>query len=115
MKNYEIRELSNHQDYQVVIFSTSYINPLEEYDHIQEELKGRFKGKVLFDLLMSNGISSNRYVEAEFNGAQFDPSSFKAIEKVDVAIKAMTNKFYKSRSDLSNSVLSNTEISLIRK
>lgn len=116
MKNYEIQELHNYQMYPFVVFSTSYVNPLEDIECIQEELKNRFKGKVLFDLLLSNGNSSNRYLEAEFNGFQFVPSSFKVLEKVDAFIKEITGMFYQNHPDyLSNSVLPNAHQFLIKR
>ncbi|MGZ0086851.1 type II toxin-antitoxin system RnlB family antitoxin [Caldibacillus thermoamylovorans] len=116
MKNYEIQELHNYQMYPFVVFSTSYVNPLEDIESIQEELKNRFKGKVLFDLLLSNGNSSNRYLEAEFNGFQFVPSSFKVLEKVDAFIKETTSMFYQNHPDyLANSVLPNAHQFLIKK
>ncbi|MBU8967513.1 type II toxin-antitoxin system RnlB family antitoxin [Bacillus safensis] len=116
MKNYEIQELHNCQMYPFVVFSTSYVNPLEDIEYIQEELKDRFEGKVLFDLLLSNGNSSNRYLEAEFNGFHFDFSSFKVLEKVDTFLKETTGRFYQNHPNyLPNSILPNAHQFLIKK
>ncbi|MFJ5717291.1 type II toxin-antitoxin system RnlB family antitoxin [Neobacillus sp. NPDC093127] len=115
MKNYEIQKL-NYDDYPFVIYSTSYVNPIEDIDHIEEELKLLFKGKVIFDLLLSNGASSNRFVEAEFDGDKFNYNSFKALPEIDNCIAKLSSDFYRRHSDLlENSILPNAHQFLIKK
>lgn len=115
MKNYEIQKV-DYQEYPYVIFSTSYVNPIEDIDDIEEELKPLFKGKVVFDLLLSNGLTSNRFVEAEFDGTRFNHASFKALKDVnDLIIREATN-FYSIHSELlKNGILSNAHQFLIKK
>lgn len=115
MKNYEIQKL-NYDDYPYVVYSTSYVNPIEDIGYIEEELKLLFKGKVIFDLLLSNGISSNRFVEAEFDGDKFKYTSFKALNNVDTGIVKESSDFYRKHSALlENSVLPNAHQFLIKK
>ncbi|MED4990887.1 type II toxin-antitoxin system RnlB family antitoxin [Parageobacillus toebii] len=116
MKNYIIDEQKGCKKYPFIIFSISYISPLEEIDLIEKELKCRYKGKILFDLLLSNGISTNRYLEAEFNGENFILSSFKPLIQVDYTIKERAAIFYREHAEyLKNSVLPNAYRFLIKK
>ncbi|WP_179863436.1 MULTISPECIES: type II toxin-antitoxin system RnlB family antitoxin [Bacillus] len=116
MKSYEIQKVHNSQAYSYVVYSTSYINPLDEIDYIQQEFGNQFEGKVLFDLLLSNGISPNRFLEVEFDGYQFVDSSFRALENVDVLIRETSGTFYRNRPDyLANSILPNAQQFLITK
>ena len=67
MKAYDIIEFKS--DYNYVVLATSYINPIDELENIEEELKAKeYSGKVLFDLLLCNGMNSSRFVEIKFNG-----------------------------------------------
>ncbi|WP_171051004.1 type II toxin-antitoxin system RnlB family antitoxin [Bacillus sp. BHET2] len=105
MKNYEIHKDYEVEGYPCVVFSTSFISPIEELEDIEGELNAQFQGKVLFDLLLSNGVSSNRFLEAEFNGNTFDYTSFKPLN-VDVKLKIKVLEFYKKHVNyLENSIL----------
>ncbi|MEK5428290.1 type II toxin-antitoxin system RnlB family antitoxin [Cytobacillus sp. FSL R7-0680] len=114
MKNYEIHKLNN--EYPYIVFSTSYINPLEEIEDIEKELNSQFQGKVLFDLLLSNGLTSNRFLEAEFDGRKFQYSSIKPVMNLDDLIKNESIHFYRENHDLlQNSVLPNAHKFLIKR
>jgi len=116
MKSYKIHKKNNVEEYPFVIFSTSYVSPIEGIMDIEEELKYLFKGKVLFDLLLSNGMSSNRFVEALFDGERFDYSSFKSLNNVDAELKQESTIFYQNNSELlENSILPNAFQYLIAK
>lgn len=116
MKNYEIQRFDNIGEYPFVIFSTSYVSPIETIMDIEQDLEALFKGKVLFDLLLSNGVSSNRYLEANFDGKQFDYSSFRSINEIDTEIKKESCEFYrKNKGLLENSILPNAYQYLIKK
>ncbi|MGG0569098.1 type II toxin-antitoxin system RnlB family antitoxin [Priestia megaterium] len=118
MKNYEIQELNVIEGYSHVIYSTSHVNPVKELKEIAEDLKSHFevKGKVLFDLLLSNGVSSNRFLEAEFDGLAFNRSSFKSLNDVNQLIKKESSEFYQKNLDfVENSVLPNVHQFLIKK
>lgn len=116
MKNYEIQKLNNDFEYPYVIYSTSYINPIEDLNNIEEDLKWNFKGKVIFDLLLSNGVSSNRFIEAEFDGDKFNYNSFKSLKDVDTLVVQKSSDFYqRNLSLLKNSVLPKSHQFLIEK
>lgn len=116
MKEYEIQKNSNIEEYSFVIFSTSYVSPIERLREIEKELNSLFEGKVLFDLLLSNGVSSNRYVEAFFNGHNFEYTSFKSLSNVKIELKKESTNFYRNHSELlKNSVLPNAYQYLIKK
>lgn len=116
MKSYEIKKLHNSDFYPYVIYSTSYINPLEEIEGIQDELNNQFEGTVLFDLLLSNGVSSNRFVEAEFDGQSFIYNSFRIPSTIDDFIKEISVEFYKKHPEyLKSSILPKTQRFLVRK
>lgn len=62
---------------QAAVFATGVVNPMEVLADIERELSDRkIAGKVLFDLLLSNGHKSNRYYVAEFDGKKFDEERF---------------------------------------
>ncbi len=80
MTTYQIKEYPNQSRlYGIIVFSTCYISPIDEIDRIQEEIKG-YNGIVLFDLLMCNGFSSNRFIEGLYDGERFVRSTFKKVD-----------------------------------
>ncbi|MDD0822344.1 type II toxin-antitoxin system RnlB family antitoxin [Bacillus cereus] len=116
MKNYQLQKSCEIEQYPYIVYSVSYISPIEELPDIAEELKNHFQGKVLFDLLLSNGISSNRFLEAEFDGVTFNYSSFKSLSNVNELIKKGSSMFYQSNIEfLENSVLPNAHQFLVKK
>lgn len=115
MKTYAIQKLHN-SIYPFVVLSTSYQNPLDEIKAIEEELKDNYKGKIVFDLLLSNGLSSNRFLEAEFDGDQFIISTFKPVEIIDILIKQTLTDFYRSNIQyVESSVLPKSQKFLLKK
>lgn len=115
MKIYEIQKI-NYTDYPYAIFSTSYQNPIEDIVSIEEELSALVKGKVIFDLLLSNGLAANRFIEAEFDGSKFNYETFKPLDCVDECIVKKFTEFYsKNESLLKNGILSAAQQFLIKK
>lgn len=115
MKNYEIQKVDNPEGYPFVVFSTSYVSPIEGISEIEGELENNFRGKVLFDLLLSNGLSSNRFLEADFDGKHFDYTSFKTLLEVNIEVRKELTEFYQKNVEyLKNSVLPNAHQYLIR-
>lgn len=83
-----------------------YILPLS-----QDLSKKKFKGDVVFDLLLSNGNNSTRFFKASFDGINIIPFSLKKLIDPELKIlKKTTQYFYKNKSLLLNSVLSNREV-----
>ncbi len=99
MKAFQIEKV-NDTDYSIIVMSTSYINPLDEIEEIENYLRENFKGKVLFDMLLKNGLSSNRFMEAVFDGQKFDRNSFTTLSEVDYRIKEFAAKFYRRHKEL---------------
>ncbi len=102
---------------QAIIYSTNYLR-LEEYvNEVAFLLKEKsFKGKVIFDLLLSNGNSFNRYIEMLFDGDNFEIKTTRIINDIDDNIINNSLDFYSSHeSYLDNSVLSKSQKFLIKK
>ena len=105
MKAYDIIEFKS--DYKYVVLATSYGNPIDELENIEDELKVKeYSGKVLFDLLLCNGMNSNRFVEIKFDGERFDLSSSIIVKNPNNSIKKGTHQYLKDKPALlENSVL----------
>ncbi|GIO06267.1 hypothetical protein J31TS6_22950 [Brevibacillus reuszeri] len=115
MKTYEIEKL-NDPNYSYLILSTSYISPIDALDCIENSLRTNYAGKVIFDLLLTNGNVKNRFIEAFFDGIKFDSNSFKIFDKAGIDIKNVSSKFYMTHKEyLSNSVLPRAHQFLIAK
>ena len=92
MKYYKINKIDNEK---TVVFSVSHHSPTEQLDSIAKELlKKQFKGLVIFDMLLSNGNTKQRYFESMFNGTNFLSESFKTICEQAVELKEISHKFY---------------------
>lgn len=116
MKTYEIQKIGDNHPYLFLVLSTSYCSPLDYLSDVAESLGQECKGKILFDLLLTNGNSSNRYIEAEFNGLEFDYSSFKIPLSIDLKIKGVSAFFYKNHDQFwSSNIVSNSFKFLLKK
>lgn len=112
MNRFEIRRLDN-SNYDYLILSTSYVNPLQNISEIEKTLKAK-NIRILFDLLLSNGNSENRFIEATFNGEKLD--NFRNCNNVDIEIRKKAGQFYQENTNLlNNSVLSRPTKFLISK
>ena len=100
-----------------IIFSISYLNPIDQKEAIEEDLKKRgVKGKVLFDLLLSHGNNPDRFYEASFDGEKINEDSFKVAKSISKTIKRLSRSFYREQYRfLENSVLSKAQKFLIRR
>lgn len=62
---------------QAAVFATCSVSPMEALEDVERELSEKnVSGKVLFDLLLSNGNKANRYFVADFDGEKFDHAHF---------------------------------------
>lgn len=118
MNEYNILKINN-EDYKVIIFSNSYETPLLYLEDISNELKAQNLSncKVVFDMLLCRGNTTERYTEAIFDGEQFVNSSFKYI-KVDKKneLRKIALDFFKSDiSMLENSILTSLQRKMINK
>lgn len=110
----ELYQVQIVSDRVVMIFCTTYINPISYLPLIEEGLsKINFSGKIIFDLLLSNGYSSNRFVEADVSEAKVIRRSMKVIDpsSLDKWLLEKTYDFYKSHPFLveSNTILLDEE------
>ena len=84
MKRYHILDLKS--DSCKVVVATSYVSPLSQVYAIALELKSiGYQGDVIFDLVLSNGFSSNRFLKTDFDGEQLN------IGKIEVLPKLKSN------------------------
>lgn len=116
MKDYQIEKIC-HSAYNYVVLSTSYINPFDEKEEIENSLrKENYKGKILFDLLLKNGFNYNRYIEVVYDGDKFDINTMKALDNIDDQIKLFTTNFYKDHDYLlENSIIPKSKQFLIKR
>lgn len=118
MNKYNILKINN-EDYKVIIFSNSYETPLLYLEDISNELKAQNLSncKVVFDMLLCRGNTTERYTEAIFDGERFVNSSFKYV-KVDKKneLRKIALDFFKSDiSMLENSILTSLQRKMINK
>ena len=115
-KYYHIKKLDT-ENYPYIIFSKSYISPIENIDLLERELeKMGARGKVIFDFLLSSGDSPDRYFEAEFDGKQINKNSFKQIHTIPLNIKEASFNFYYNSNWLDkNSVLTREKKFFLKK
>lgn len=118
MNGYNILKVNN-EDYKVIIFSNSYETPLLYLENISEDLKLQniSNCKVVFDMLLCKGNTTERYTEAIFDGEKFLDSSFKYI-KVDKKneLRKIALDFIKSNTSiLDDSILTSLQIKMINK
>lgn len=104
--SYHIKK-TNLKTYPYIVFSTSYINPMDEMGALEKDLQGLgAQGIILFDLLLSHGDNPDRYYEAFFDGKYLDMDSLKNVQSVTKGIKNISSDFYYSHKQLlNNSVL----------
>lgn len=101
----------------LIIYSTNYLRFEDYIDELAIDLiKKSFKGNVILDLLLSNGIAKNRFIEVPFDGQRFQLKSLKILKDVDEDIKNASLRFYISHQDiLNNGVLNKAQKFLIKK
>ena len=118
MKKYNILKINN-ENYKIIIFSNSYETPFLYLENIIEELKEQNLSacKVIFDMLLCRGNTTERYTEAIFNGEQFVDSSFKyvKIDKKSELRKIALNIIESNSLVLDNSVLTSLQKKMINK
>ncbi|MBS5934615.1 MAG: type II toxin-antitoxin system RnlB family antitoxin [Clostridiales bacterium] len=99
MSDYEL--LNINQKYKYVVIATSYVNPVDELYNIENDLRQQeFIGQVVFDLLLCNGITDNRYIEVYFNGNTFDINQSKILNDIDIETKKIIYSFYISHINM---------------
>ena len=113
MNNYKIEKLYN-EPFNYIVIANNYISPLNNLDEIKLEL-GEGNAIVLFDLLLINGLNSNRYIACEYKDKEFDVNSCRIVPEVDRKIKQLTAQYLSSNTELIEcSILTSTLKYLIK-
>lgn len=100
----------------VIIYATSYFNPLGNLEQLSEELAASIKEScdILFDLLLSNGDSYNRFVTCKFDGGNIMRDSIDIISEdcIEPTYKKIISNYYRrlDKSRYMNSALSKYDI-----
>jgi len=116
-KHYKLLK-SNDEEYRYVSVSTDFSRPDDYIEKLEIELNNlNYKGKVAFDLLLSNGIKDNRYFGAYFDGKQIISSTFSRLGSITSSISGLTADFYKENYNLvsDNHILSKPQKFLLKK
>jgi len=115
-KTYYIEKI-NGGSYPCIIFSTSYVSPMDQLEIVENDLKKiGVMGNILFDLLLSHGNTPDRFYEVLFNGEKIDIDSLRRVESISDNIKQISSDFYHNHVHfLKNSILSNPQKFLIKK
>ena len=108
MNGYNIIRINN-EDYKIIIFSNTYESQLFHLEGIIKEFQYQKVNncKILFDNILIAGNTSERYIEAIFDGEKFINSSFKyvKIDKKSDIRKVSTDYMRSNISILNNSIL----------
>lgn len=108
---FEIRRLATKVGDMTVVTATSYENPLSSLSAIASMMRNTShagKEVVLFDLLCSNGEEWNRFAFINYNGTDFEKSTFNIVSKFDIPsdlIETQTRFFEVHPEYLRDSVL----------
>ena len=112
MLSYTIDTNLQPEKYGAVIYALSYNNPLDDINNISSSLRKKRTSPsyVLFDLLLSNGVNFNRFVEGYFNGQIISFDSLSIVELHDHCQIERINAYYqKNPAVLNEGVLSASE------
>lgn len=82
---------------QAAVFATGVYSPMDALEDIERELSERkVFGKVLFDLLLTNGNKTNRYFVGEFDGRSFDRNAIQLAMSKYEAFSRISASVFKS-------------------
>ncbi|WP_027367634.1 type II toxin-antitoxin system RnlB family antitoxin [Desulfocurvibacter africanus] len=99
MKLYEMKKIPN-PDCGFLIFSLSHINPLDQLQEVENELsRVSYIGLVVFDLLMTVGNTSNRFMQMLFDGRKLVLQSAKRVEDACEDLQSISADFYRNNFD----------------
>lgn len=87
------------------------------YEDLESELKrSASKGRILFDLLLSNGYKSERFVSVYFDGNQFDFSTYEIESNINSEVENYCSSYFiNNPSLLEKSVLTKPQRFLFKK
>lgn len=102
-----------------IAYATSYLNPLSDMMEVSREISSIISSpcELLFDLLLANGDSFNRYAICKFDGKNILRESIDIIEEnqIDDTSKHRMVEYYRAmnKARYTNSALSMYEIGRI--
>lgn len=111
-------EISRIDESTMLILSTSFHSPLEQLDNITKELvRKKFKGKIIFDMLLSNGSIKERFFESSFHNSVLEKDLLKQSNNLTDDVLTASKKFYSKNIDLieNSMLLSNAMKFVIKK
>ncbi|MCU4576141.1 type II toxin-antitoxin system RnlB family antitoxin [Acinetobacter courvalinii] len=96
----------------VIVTAISEEDPLRKLKVIANELiEKKFRGYVIFDLLIFNGNEINRFVLMNFDGVKFDKNNVSHSAHIDPKLEMNQNAYFiENKILLQNSVLSSFEL-----
>lgn len=111
-----MRKLDN-PDYGYVVFSASYVSPIDKIGDIEKELARKgYSGFVMFDLLLSSGNGSSRFQKMYFDGEVLALRTASRAENVHDELRRFFAAFYRKHFDkLDTSILTKPTRYKIRK
>lgn len=81
---------------QFIVFSLSHVNPLDFKSDIEKELRRvNFYGSIVFDLLLTVGNGTNRFMSFVFDGSHISLQSAEKVVDVEGSIKRLSCEFYR--------------------
>ncbi len=115
-QSYEIIHIDSDL-FPILIIGKNY-HGLDDYiSELEFELgKKNYKGKVIFDFLLSNGYkSSNRFMCSLFNGHMFNElHNYQMDSRNEIIIRELKDYFFKNEYLFSKGILSKNEIEIIK-
>ena len=98
MKNFEVIKLNN-SEYDYMVIATTCISPISTLTDIQNELEDK-SGRIIFDLTLINGTSSNRYITASFENGAVNRRSFEVVKVIESKVEYISLDFFAHHADL---------------
>lgn len=112
MKDYEIVKIEE----KYIVIATSYVNPIDELDHIAKELEVRkCYGDIIFDLLLCNGLNSNRFLSINFDGNKFNLFSARKMRMENESIIKGVTRYLIQKGYIDNGILQHSQIYALKR
>lgn len=112
MKDYEIIKIEK----KYIVIATSYVNPIDELDYIAKELEMRnCYGDIIFDLLLCNGLNSNRYLSIYFDGNKFNLFSAKKMRMENESIIKGATQYLVQKGYIEHGILQRSQIYALKR
>lgn len=118
MKDYKIISI-NYEEYDAIIYSEARRHPLSNIEEIEQDLeKLNLKmSKVLFDMILCRGNTTDRFMECKFDGNSLIKGSMsvKSVGKKDDIRKLSTKYLVENREMVEKSNLTSVQKKMILK